>query len=333
MSSPAMDVTPGLDDSQFITVKCRQCSSHYPLREINKHMLQCVKTSKCVGWESMDSHKDTVDDEILCLDSDDTSGDEFPDITKPPPKKGNGHFESKWNFVRLLAIILKVCRTEVARRKPFEEADECEDNTKKEEQEMKEPNFQMNDIIQPTCKNTNNEDPDELFETPRHIIMARRRESVYEEYCRHPQEMYNTGCSSITFTVNPYNYAEIFPKGITLPSLRVELQKIEPYLRRLCKTPDNVRWKTFLKASTEKQLQHAINKHVTTWQFEHPGVVNEMRCFVTSICEDEFPGLTVNPIRMSEHEILPEAIISLIQCFYGVTYEEAAIHYIQKTIP
>ncbi|CAI8029261.1 hypothetical protein GBAR_LOCUS16630 [Geodia barretti] len=247
MSSPAMDVTPGLDDSQFITVKCRQCSSHYPLREINKHMLQCVKTSKCVGWESMDSHKDTVDDEILCLDSDDTSGDEFPDITKPPPKKGNGHFESKWNFVRLLAIILKVCRTEVARRKPFEE--------------------------------------------------------------------------------------EIFPKGITLPSLRVELQKIEPYLRRLCKTPDNVRWKTFLKASTEKQLQHAINKHVTTWQFEHPGVVNEMRCFVTSICEDEFPGLTVNPIRMSEHEILPEAIISLIQCFYGVTYEEAAIHYIQKTIP
>ena len=47
------DVTPGLDDSQFITVKCRQCSSHYPLREINKHMLQCVKTSKCVGWESM----------------------------------------------------------------------------------------------------------------------------------------------------------------------------------------------------------------------------------------------------------------------------------------
>jgi hypothetical protein len=53
MSSPAMDVTPGLDDSQFITVKCRQCSSHYPLREINKHMLQCVKTSQCVGWESI----------------------------------------------------------------------------------------------------------------------------------------------------------------------------------------------------------------------------------------------------------------------------------------
>ena len=29
-----------------------------------------------------------------------------------------------------------------------------------------------------------------------------------------------------------------------------------------------------MKASTEKQLQHAINKHVTTWQFEHPGVVS-----------------------------------------------------------
>jgi hypothetical protein len=28
-----------------------------------------------------------VDDEILCLDSDDTSGDEFPDLTKPPSKK------------------------------------------------------------------------------------------------------------------------------------------------------------------------------------------------------------------------------------------------------
>ena len=85
----------------------------------------------------------------------------------------------------------------------------------------------MNDIIQPTCKNTNNEDPDELFETPRHIIMARRRESVYKEYCRHPQEMYNTGCSSITFTVNT---CRNLSKGITLPSLRVELQKIEVYI-------------------------------------------------------------------------------------------------------
>ena len=34
--------------------------------------------------------------------------------------------------------------------------------------------------------------------------------------------------------------------------------------------------------------------------------VNEMRSFVTSICEDEFPGCTVKPIQMSEREILPE---------------------------
>jgi hypothetical protein len=51
---------------------------------------------------------------------------------------------------------------------------------------------EMTDIIQPTCKSTDNEGQDELFVTPRHMIMARRRESVYEEYCRHPQEMYNT---------------------------------------------------------------------------------------------------------------------------------------------
>ena len=48
----------------------------------------------------------------------------------------------------------------------------------------------------------------------------------------------------------------------------------QPYLRSLCKEQENVKWKTFLEASTDRDLQHAIAKHATTWHFVHPGVVS-----------------------------------------------------------
>ena len=36
----------GLDESQCISVKCQWCKYYYSLREINKHMLQCVEAQK-----------------------------------------------------------------------------------------------------------------------------------------------------------------------------------------------------------------------------------------------------------------------------------------------
>ena len=36
----------GLDESQCISVKCQWCNYYYSLREINKHMLQCVEAQK-----------------------------------------------------------------------------------------------------------------------------------------------------------------------------------------------------------------------------------------------------------------------------------------------
>ena len=41
--------------------------------------------------------------------------------------------------------------------------------------------------------------------------------------------------------------------------------------------------------------------------------VKEMRSFFKCICEDEFPGNTVKPIRTAEYDILPEVNYTMIK--------------------
>ena len=33
--------TPELEESMLMSVKCKKCNNHYPLRDINQHTAQC----------------------------------------------------------------------------------------------------------------------------------------------------------------------------------------------------------------------------------------------------------------------------------------------------
>ena len=52
-----------------------------------------------------------------------------------------------------------------------------------------------------------------------------------------------------------------------------EVQFLQQKLRDLCRHPQNVRWKTFLKCRNERTMKD----HATVWPFENKAVVSALK--------------------------------------------------------
>lgn len=205
----------------------------------------------------------------------------------------------------------------------------------------------MKDIIQPHYHFTQAErnEADELFLPTRQRRKHLALKSVFKAYRKHWKSMYNIRVllHLIVYSILDFCWImqKVVPRSIphiseksfkedggmnncdlfacasaSFPLLLHILMQVfhcytQPYLRQLCRNPQNVHWQSYIcKASGTQQnfkLQTLVKKYATTWPFDHPAIVSsnnvEYACFMDVIFfrGKRFSSSLLASVKMSLH--------------------------------